>query len=148
MTVFRHFKQKHEVYLSTTHGSYFILAKNNCFSKGKWEAPVCWTKYAKKETHMKKGAHMKICRQNRMRTIIFTFFLTSRSSLSSLNVGDWTIRFVSYSPLSIPACWNSGIFMKSLYLKTSSNSVYVWNSGEFPVCFFFPWFYCRLLLNF
>ena len=66
--------------------------------------------------------------------IIFMFFLVFQFSLFSSNVGDSLCWFVSVSLLSTPGWWNSEVFMTSLYPNTS-NSVYVGNLDDIPVCF-------------
>ena len=76
------------------------------------------------------------------------FLLISRSSLFLSNVGNSSLRFVSVSLVLTPTCCNSEIFMTSLYLGTSSNSVYVGNPGELPIWLFYSLVFWRLLLNF
>ena len=72
---------------------------------------------------MMKGWQMKVCWWKIGRElilIILMFSLISQPSLSSSNVGDSSLRFVSVFLLSTPTRWNFEISMTSLYPNTSS----------------------------
>ena len=68
---------------------------------------------------------------------IFPFFTKCRRFI---------VAFVSVFLLSCPTCWNFEISMTSLYPNTSS----IQYMSEIQVSFvcFFPWHFCRLVLNF
>ena len=76
----------------------------------------------KRNWHMMKGCTWiladKIWRD--LIFIILMLYLIFRSSLSSSNLGDSSLRFVSVFLLSTPTCWNFKISMTSLYPNTSS----------------------------
>ena len=60
------------------------------------------------------------------------FSLISRSSLSSPNVGDSSLRFVSVFPLTTPTCWNFEI----------SKTPYIPTPPQFSICQKYRWAFC------
>ena len=108
------------VYLSVTNGSHLMLERKNCLSKGKWEGTCLLNQTWGKETDTWwKVRTWKFADKIgwELILIILMFSLTFRSSLSSSNVGDSSLWFVSVSLLSTP---NFEISMTSLHLNTSS----------------------------
>ena len=115
MSSFRNFRNRVHTLkwwlFSVATGSRLMLEKNNYLWKGKWEGTCLlnqtWGKAT--DTWWKVGIWKFVDRVGRELyiLIILMFSLIFRSSLTSSNVGDSSLRFVSVFLLSTPTCWNS-----------------------------------------
>ena len=112
------------------------MLEKNYLSKGKWEGTYLLNQTWGKETDTwwKVGTRKfadKIGRE--LMLIILMFSLISRSSLSSSNVGNSSLRFALVFLLTPPTCWNFEISMASLYPKTPP---------QFSICRKYRWAFC------
>ena len=139
------------VYLSLTTGLFVsYVRKNNYLSKGKWKdtSLLHRTWGTVTDTSWKDGTWKYAEKLGQELTLIILMLsLISRSSLSSPNIGNSSLRLVSIFLLTTITCWNFEISKTSQYLNISSIQ-YMLKIRVSLLSVFFPWLFCRLILNF
>ena len=99
-----------------------MLEKKNYLSKVKWEGTCLLNQTWGKETDtwLKVGIWKFADKIGWELILIILMLSLFQSSLTSSNVGNSLLRFISVFLLSSPTCWNFQISMTSLYPNNSS----------------------------